>query len=115
MENKLAQNFKFFSLIKFALPTMIMVFFVSLYVMVDGVFVSRFVNTSAFAAINIVYPLFSLLFAISSMLASVGSALVAKRMGEQKNKVAKQYFTLVVVSSAAIGLIIALICLIFIK
>ena len=115
MENRLAQNFKFFGLIKFALPTMIMVFFVSLYVMVDGVFVSRFVNTSAFAAINIVYPLFSLLFAISSMLASGGSALVAKKMGEQKNKVAKQYFTLVVVSSAAIGLIIALICLIFIK
>ena len=115
MENKLAQNFKFFSLIKFALPTMIMIFFVSLYVMVDGVFVSRFVNTNAFAAINIVYPLFSMLFAISSMLASGGSALVAKKMGEQKNKQAKQYFSLVVVSSAVIGLIFALICLIFIK
>ena len=115
MENKLAQNFKFFGLIKFALPTMIMVFFVSLYVMVDGVFVSRFVNTSAFAAINIVYPLFSLLFAISTMLASGGSALVAKKMGEQKNKRAKQYFSLIVISSAIIGLIFALICLIFIK
>ena len=115
MENKLAQNFKFFSLIKFALPTMIMVFFVSLYVMVDGVFVSRFVNTSAFAAINIVYPLFSMLFAISSMLASGGSALVAKKMGEQKNKQAKKYFSLIIVSSASIGLIFALICLIFIK
>lgn len=115
MENKLAQNFNFFSLIKFALPTMIMVFFVSLYVMVDGVFVSKFVNTDAFAAINIVYPLFSLLFAISSMLASGGSALVAKKMGEQKNKSAKQYFSLVVISSAVIGLILGSICLIFIK
>ena len=115
MENKLAQNFNFFGLIKFALPTMIMVFFVSLYVMVDGVFVSRFVNTDAFAAINIVYPLFSMLFAISSMLASGGSALVAKKMGERKDKQAKQYFSLVVVSSAVIGLIFAVICLIFIK
>ena len=115
MENKLAQNFNFFGLIKFALPTMIMVFFVSLYVMVDGVFVSRFVNTDAFAAINIVYPLFSMLFAISSMLASGGSALVAKKMGEKKDKQAKQYFSLVVVSSAVIGLIFAVICLIFIK
>ena len=115
MENKLAQNFKFFSLIKFAMPTMIMIFFVSLYVMVDGVFVSRFVNTNAFAAINIVYPLFSMLFAISSMLASGGNALVAKKMGEQKNKQAKQYFSLIVISSAVIGLFFALICLIFIK
>jgi putative MATE family efflux protein len=115
MENKLAQNFNFFSLIKFSLPTMIMLFFVSLYVMVDGVFVSRFVNTNAFAAINIVYPLFSMLFAISSMLASGGSALVAKKMGEKKDKQAKQYFSLIVLSSAVIGLIFALICLIFIK
>ena len=115
MENKLAQNFNFFSLIKFATPTMIMLFFVSLYIMTDGVFVSRFVNTNAFAAINIVYPLFSILFAISIMLASGGSALVAKKMGEQKNKQAKQYFSLIVLSSAIIGLIFALICLLFIK
>lgn len=115
MENKLAQNFKFFGLIKFSLPTMIMLFFVSLYVMVDGVFVSRFVNTNAFAAINIVYPLFSMLFAISSMLASGGSALVAKKMGEKRNKKAKQYFSLIVISAATIGLIFALICLVFIK
>lgn len=115
MENKLAQNFNFLNLIKFALPTMIMLFFVSLYVMVDGVFVSRFVNTNAFAAINIVYPLFSMLFAISAMLASGGSALVAKKMGEKKDKQAKQYFSLIVLSSAVIGLIFSLICLIFIK
>ena len=115
MENKLAQNFNFFSLIKFSLPTMIMLFFVSLYVMIDGVFVSRFVNTDAFAAIDIVYPLYSMLFAISAMLASGGSALVAKKMGERKNKKAKQYFSLIVVFSAVIGLIFALICLVFIK
>ena len=115
MENKLAQDFKFFGLIKFTLPTMIMLFFVSLYVMVDGIFVSRFVNTDAFAAIDIVYPLYSMLFAISAMLASGGSALVAKKMGEQRNKKAKQYFSLIVVSSAIIGFVFALICLIFIK
>ena len=115
MENKLAQNFNFFGLIKFAMPTMIMIFFVSLYVMVDGIFVSRFVNTNAFAAINIVYPIYSLLFAISAMLASGGSALVAKKMGERKNKRAKQYFSLIIISSAVIGLIFSLICLLFIK
>jgi len=115
MKNKLAQNFNFLGLIKFAMPTMIMLFFVSLYIMTDGVFVSRFVNTNAFAAINIVYPLFSILFAISIMLASGGSALVAKKMGEQKNRQAKQYFSLIVLSSAIIGLIFALVCLLFIK
>ena len=115
MENKLAQNFDFFSLIKFALPTIIMVLFASLYIMVDGVFVARYVNTVALSAINIVYPLFGAIFAIASMLASGGSALVAKKMGERKYKQAKQYFSLVVVSALVIGLIFAVVCLIFIK
>lgn len=115
MENKLAQNFKFFSLIKFALPTMVMVLFASLYIMIDAVFVSRFVNTNALAAIDIVYPLFSILFAISAMLSSGGSALVAKKMGEQKNREAKENFTLIMIFSAALGLLFSIICLIFIK
>ncbi len=115
MKNKLAQNFNFFGLIKFALPTMVMVFFASLYVMVDGVFVSRFINTNALSAINIVYPLLSILYAIAAMFASGGSALVAKKMGEQKNLKAKRYFTLIIISSAVFGFIFAMICLLFIK
>lgn len=115
MENKLAQNFKFFGLIRFALPTMIMVLFASLYIMVDAVFVSRFVNTNALSAINIVYPLFSILFAISAMLSSGGSALVAKKMGEQKNREAKENFTLIIIFSVILAFSFSTICLIFIK
>ncbi len=115
MENKLAQDFKFFSLIKFSLPTMIMVLFASLYTTVDGMFVARYVNTSALSAINIVWPIFGTLFAISSMFASGGSALVAKKMGEQKNDEAKANFSLIVISSVVFGIIFSAFCLIFLE
>lgn len=115
IENKLAQNFKFFSLIKFTLPTIIMMIFSSLYIMVDGVFVSRFVSTDALSAVNIIYPLYSVVFAIAIMLASGASALIAKKMGEQKNEEAKSNFSLITIASIIFGIVFAVICLIFIK
>jgi len=113
--NKLAKNFKFFSLIKFALPTIVMMIFSSLYIMVDGVFVSRFVSTDALSAINIIYPLYSVIFAIAIMLSSGASALIAKKMGEQKNEEAKSNFSLITIVSVIVGIIFAIVCLIFIK
>lgn len=115
MENKLAKNFKFFSLIKFALPTIIMMIFSSLYVMVDGVFVSRFVSTDALSAINIIYPLYSVIFAIAIMLSVGASALIAKKLGEQKSEEAKLNFSLITIVSVITGIIFAIVCLIFIK
>ncbi|MBQ3834669.1 MAG: polysaccharide biosynthesis C-terminal domain-containing protein [Elusimicrobia bacterium] len=115
MKNKLAQNFKFFSLIKFSLPTMIMVLFASFYTTVDGMFVARYVNTAALSAINLMWPIFGTLFAISCMFASGGSALVAKKMGEQKNDEAKANFSLIVIFSIIFGIIFSTICLLFLE
>lgn len=62
----------------FTLPTMLMMVFNAFYTMVDGGFVSRFVGTGALSAINIVYPVINLVFAIGIMLATGGSAVVAR-------------------------------------
>ena len=45
MKNSIARNFNFFSLLQFAFPTMIMMVFMSLYTIVDGIFISRLVGT----------------------------------------------------------------------
>lgn len=44
MTNSIAQKFNVFSLLKFAFPTMVMMVFMSLYTIVDGIFVSRLVG-----------------------------------------------------------------------
>lgn len=112
--NALAKRFKFYSLIKFAMPTIIMMEFMALYTMADGIFVSRYVSTNALAAVNIVMPFFGLIGAIGIMLATGGSAIVAKQMGEGKNNQARANFTFFVLSGIIIGIIFGLIGFVFI-
>ena len=82
MSNSIAKDFKLFSLLRFAFPTMLMMVFMSLYTIVDGIFVSRLVGSDALSSVNIVYPVINLLIAAGVMLASGGSAVIAKKMGE---------------------------------
>ncbi|MEG2786820.1 MAG: MATE family efflux transporter [Romboutsia sp.] len=115
MDNSLAKSFTFSSLIKFTIPSIIMLVFISLYTIVDGVFVSRFVNTDALSAVNIVYPFINVVIAVAVMLATGSSAVIAKKLGENKEREAKENFTLIVVLGLILGIIIALLGLIFAK
>ena len=105
MQNKLAKEYNFLSLLKFSLPTIVMMVFMSLYSMVDGIFVSRLVGTNALAAVNIVYPLISLVFAVGIMLGTGGSAVVACKMGEDKPREARRDFTTIMVFGVLLGLL----------
>lgn len=115
MNNSLGKKITFLNLIKLTLPTIIMMVFFSLYTIIDGIFVSRYVGSNALSAINITYPVICILIGISVMMATGGSAIVAKLMGEGKNKEARESFTLITISSIVFGLIIAIFSLIFIK
>lgn len=115
MNNNLAKNFTIKSLLKFTAPTIIMLVFMSLYQMVDGVFVSNVVGENALSALNIVYPIPSIIIAISIMLATGGSAIVAKNMGEGKLKEAKQNFSMIIYTGLFIGVLCSIIGIIFIK
>lgn len=84
MNNSLAKQYTFSSLISFTLPNIIMMIFLSLYTIVDGIFVSRFIGTTALSAVNMIYPLISIEMAVGIMLSSGGSAIIAKKLGEKK-------------------------------
>lgn len=103
MSNSIGQDFKLLSLLKFALPSMIMMVFMSLYTIVDGVFISRLVGSDALSASNIIYPVVNILIAVGIMLATGGSAVVAKKLGEGQNKEARKSFTLLVVTGVLFG------------
>lgn len=113
--NKLSRKITFISLIRFTIPTILMMVAISLYVMIDGVFVSRLINTSALSAINIIFPLMNIFLAIAIMFATGGSAVVATQMGEGKLNEAKESFSLIVLINVIIGIIIGSLGLIFIK
>lgn len=102
--NPLNRSFTLASLLRFAAPAIGMMLTLSLYSIIDGIFIGRFVGDTALAASNIVYPAFNLVLGIAIMLASGGSALVAKTLGEQLPDKASQYFTQLLLAAFCIGI-----------
>ena len=84
MDNILARKFSFSSLLVFALPNIIMMISLSMYIIIDGMFVSRLIGTTALSAVNMFYPAICFEMAVAIMLATGGSAMIARKMGEGK-------------------------------
>ena len=114
-ENPLAQEFDFRLLLQFAFPTIVMMVFMGLYTIVDTVFVSRFVNTDALSAMNIVCPVINLTVGLGTMLATGGSAIIAREMGEGREIRASQDFTWIICAGVGLGLLISLVGVLFIE
>ena len=92
-------------ILKFAVPTIAMTVFMSFYTMVDGLFVSNLIGTNALSAINLTAPIIQVVTAVSTMLATGGSAVIMKKMGEQKVSEAREDFTFLILVNAAVGFV----------
>lgn len=115
MEIKLSDHFGFGKLIRFVLPTIVMMIFTSIYSVVDGFFVSNFAGKTAFAAINLIMPVLMIIGAIGFMFGAGGSALVAKTLGEQRKDKANKIFSLLVLTAVILGVIFSSVGIIFIR
>ena len=93
------------NILKFAVPTIAMTVFMSFYTMVDGLFVSNLIGTNALSAINLTAPVIQLVTAISTMLATGGSAVIMKKMGEHKTDEAREDFTFLILVNVLVGIV----------
>ncbi|WP_300281568.1 MATE family efflux transporter [Peptacetobacter sp.] len=114
-KNKLAQNFNFYKLMKFSIPTMIMMIFMSLYQTIDGIFISNLVGELALTALNVVYPFSSVVIAIAVMLASGSSAIIAMNMGRGEKEQSRENFSFIILVAIILSICISILTLIFIK
>ncbi|MCI9508390.1 MAG: MATE family efflux transporter [Angelakisella sp.] len=96
------------NILQFAFPTIVMTVFNTFYTMVDGLFVSNLIGTDALSAINLTAPAIGLITAVSGMLATGGSAVVMRKMGEGKGEEACQDFTLLILTNALVGAVMML-------
>ena len=110
MENQNAYNkpVTLRNILKFAVPTIAMSVFMSFYTMVDGLFVSNLIGTNALSAINLTAPVIQVVTAISTMLATGGSAVIMKKMGEKTPKEAREDFTFLILVNVAVGLVMTM-------
>ncbi|MCI9046286.1 MAG: MATE family efflux transporter [Hungatella sp.] len=93
------------NILKFAVPTIAMTVFMSFYTMVDGLFVSNLMGTGALSAINLTAPVIQLVTAISTMLATGGSAVIMRKTGEHRTEEAKEDFTSLILVNVLVGII----------
>ncbi len=93
------------NILKFAVPTIAMTVFMSFYTMVDGLFVSNLIGTHALSAINLTAPIIQFVTAISTMLATGGSAVIMKKMGEHKTDEAREDFTFLILVNVVVGIV----------
>lgn len=108
MDNTLAKKFTFTSLLSFAIPNIIMMISLSMYIIIDGMFISRLIGTTALSAVNMFYPAICFEMAIAIMIATGGSAIVARKMGEGNQKEAQNNLSLLIVVELLIGIFIAI-------
>lgn len=113
MSASINQNFNTKSLLKFALPSIIMMVFMSSYTIVDGIFISRFVGSNALSAVNIVYPVIGIIVALATMLATGGNAILSNYLGQGKPKEARAFMTQFVVIGLISSLAITILILLF--
>lgn len=115
MKIQLSDHFNYKKLLRFTMPSIIMLIFTSIYGVVDGFFVSNIVGKTAFTAVNFIMPVLMILGTAGFMFGTGGGALIAKTMGEGDDEIANRQFSLIVYTSIISGIILALAGFIFIR
>ena len=111
----LSEHFTYSKLLRFTMPSIVMNIFLSLYIIVDGYFVANFVGKTEFAAINLIMPILGILGTIGYMFGVGGSALIAKTLGEKNQEQANRLFSLIVLVSACLGVVMMVAGFIFMR
>ncbi len=115
MTIRLSDHFDHKRLLRFTLPSIIMMIFTSIYGVVDGFFVSNFVGKTPFAAVNFIMPFLMILGAVGFMFGTGGSALIAITIGTGDREKADRLFSLFVYVSGILGIGIAALGILFIR
>ena len=115
MNIQLSDHFDYKKLLRFTMPSIVMMIFTSIYGVVDGFFVSNFVGKTPFAAVNFIMPFLMILGAVGFMFGTGGSALIAITIDAGDRRRANRLFSLFVYVSAICGILIAVFGLVFIR
>ena len=111
MEEKLAihlgEHLDYKKIFKMTIFPIVMMVFISLYSVIDVIYISNFSNNDAFAAVNLIFPFIMVIGSLGFMLGTGGTALVSKYLGEKQNQKAKETFSLIVYTTIVLGFVIS--------
>lgn len=109
MRINLSDHFTYKKLLRFTMPSIVMMIFTSIYGVVDGFFVSNFAGDTAFTAVSFIYPFIMILGSVGFMFGAGGSALIGKTLGEGHPNRANRLFSLFVYSTIVCGIVLGVV------
>ena len=115
MNIQLSNHFTFSRLLRFTLPSIVMMIFTSIYGVVDGVFVSNFAGKTAFAAVNLIMPYLMAFGTLGFLVGTGGTALISMTLGMGDKKKANQIFSMLTWVCILGGLALTVISLVFLR
>lgn len=115
MKIQLSDHFDYRKIMRFTLPSIVMMIFTSIYGVVDGFFVSNFVGKTPFAAVNFIMPFLMILGAVGFMFGTGGSALIAITMGTGDRERANRLFSMLVYVSVVCAVVIGILGILFLR
>ena len=81
-------------ILKYGIPSIFTMWIYSLYTIVDGIFIGKYLGAKEIAAVNIVMPYVNISFALGIMIAVGGGTIIAIRLGEENLKEANRIYSL---------------------
>ena len=115
MKIQLSDHFTYGRLLRFTLPSIVMMIFTSIYGVVDGIFVSNFAGKTAFAAVNLIMPYLMIFGVIGFMLGTGGTALISMTLGMGDKKKANELFSMLTYVAIAGGLALTVVSIVFMR
>ena len=112
---QLSDHFTYGRLLRFTLPSIVMMIFTSIYGVVDGIFVSNFAGKTAFAAINLIMPYLMVFGTLGFMVGTGGTALVSMTLGLGDKKKANEVFSMLIYFSIIGGVILTVLSILFMR
>ena len=115
MRIQLSDHFSYRRLLRFVLPSVVMMICTSVYSIVDGLFISNFVGKTQFAAVNLIFPALMAMGTLGFMIGTGGSAIIAKTLGEGRRDKANQYFSMLIYATILFSVLISIPGVLFIR
>ncbi|MBO5322913.1 MAG: MATE family efflux transporter [Oscillospiraceae bacterium] len=115
MKIQLSDHFTYRKLLRFTMPSIIMMIFISIYGVVDGLFVSNYAGKAPFTAINIIMPYIMIFGSFGFMIGTGGTALISKTLGMGDKEKANEIFSMLTAVCVISGLALTAISMLLLR
>lgn len=115
MKIQLSDHFTYRKLLRFTMPSIIMMIFISIYGVMDGLFVSNYAGKAPFTAINLIMPYIMIFGSFGFMLGTGGTALISKTLGMGDKEKANEIFSMLTAVCVISGLVLTAISMLLLR